>query len=290
MILPYIVHLLILFSIYVIFAIALDFALGYSGLLNLGHVAFFGIGAYTSALLNSVGVPFLVAFLLGGLFAGIFSLFLVFVTKNLKGDYFALASLGFAFVVYSLLLNLTFLTRGPLGIAGITRPSIFGFFLNSNYLFIIFSGVVAYGSFYFLRKLVDSRFGKILEAMRDDELQLKILGKNTTKLKYWALGISAFFAGISGSLFAHYIGFIEPNNFYINELVLVLTIVIVGGIATLRGPVLAAGLIIFISEGMRFINLPSAIVGPGRQIIYSIVLILILMFKPRGIYGRVDLQ
>ena len=132
MILPYLTHILILISIYTILIVSLNLAIGYSGLLNLGHVALFGIGAYTSTLLNIHGVPFILAFIAAGIITALFGLLLVFATKKLKGDYFALASLGFSFVVYSLLLNLTGLTRGPLGIAGIPKPNLFGLVIRNN--------------------------------------------------------------------------------------------------------------------------------------------------------------
>ncbi len=289
MIVPYIISILILVSIYIILGLSLNLALGYSGLLNLGQAALFGIGAYTSALLNLAGVPFLISFICAGIVSGIFGYFLVFATRNLKGDYYALASLGFSFVVYSLLLNFVFLTKGPFGITGIPRPNIFGFVFEHNLSFLIFSSLIAVLSIFCIDKIVKSGFGKILEAMRDDETQLRILGKDTLKLKYKVMFISGFFAGVSGSLFAHYIGFIEPNSFYINEIVLILTIVIIGGIASVRGTVLSAFLIVALSEFLRFIPLPSSIVGPGRQIIYALILIIILMYRPRGLYGRIDL-
>lgn len=290
MIFPYLIHILILIGIYLILAVSLNLALGYSGLLNLGHVALFGIGAYTSALLTISGAPFLLAFVAAGIFASFFGFFLVFATRKLKGDYFALASLGFAFIINSLLLNLVEVTRGPLGIAGIPKPNFFGVALQSNFSFLIFVILICVLSLIFLNRVVKSGFGKLLEAMRDDETQLKVLGKNTRKLKYKTMAVSGFFAGISGSLFAHYISFIEPSSFYINELILVLTIVIVGGIASFRGTVAATFAITILSELLRFIPLPSSVVGPGRQIIYALILIIILMYRPRGIFGRVDLE
>ncbi|MBI2451764.1 branched-chain amino acid ABC transporter permease [Candidatus Pacearchaeota archaeon] len=290
MIFPYLIHILILIGIYLILAVSLNLSLGYAGLLSLGHVALFGIGAYTSALLNINGVPFVFSFLLAGLLAGFFGFLLAFATGKLKGDYYALASLGFAFVVYSLLLNLTEITRGPLGIPGISKPQIFGWAIKDNFSYLIFLALVCFVSIFLINKIVNSGFGKLLGAMRDDETGLRILGKDTKKLKYKTMFVSGFFAGISGSLFAHYIGFIDPNTFYISELVLILTIVILGGIASLKGSITATFVVIVLSELMRFLPLPSAIIGPGRQIVYAIVLIIILMFRPRGLLGRIDLE
>ncbi|MBS3099155.1 branched-chain amino acid ABC transporter permease [Candidatus Pacearchaeota archaeon] len=290
MISPYVIHLLILIGIYVILSVSLNLALGYAGLLNLGHVALFGIGAYTSTLLTMNGVPFVISFLLAGLTASFFGFLLILATRKLQGDYYALATLGFAFVVYSLFLNLTDLTRGPLGIPGIPKPNLFGFVIGSNLQYLLFVAVLVLVSVYSIRTVVESPFGRLLEAMRDDELGLRVLGKNTKMLKYKSMMISAFFAGISGSLFAHYISFIDPSTFYINELILIITIVIVGGIASLKGSIVAPFVIILIPEALRFLSLPSSILGPARQIIYALVLLFILMYKPRGLYGKIDLE
>src|SRR5690606_39228756 len=113
---------------------------------------------------------------------------------------------------------------------------------------------------------------------------------NTFRLKYQSMMISAYFAGIAGSLYAHYITYIDPSTFYLQDLILVMTIVIVGGLASLRGTLLAAFLIILIPEALRFVDMPSSIIGPGRQIIYALILIMILLYKPRGIDGKVELE
>ncbi|MFH1801947.1 MAG: branched-chain amino acid ABC transporter permease [archaeon] len=290
MILPYLIHLLIIIAIYIIVSVSLNLALGYTGMLNLGHVALFGIGAYTSTLLVMNGVPFILAFILAGLLASIFGVLLVFATKKLKGDYYALATLGFSFVIYSLLVNLVGLTRGPQGISGIPRPNLFGLAISSNATYLIFAAFITLVSVFIIHKVIKSPFGRLLEATRDDELGLKVLGKNTALLKYKAMIISAFFAGIAGSLMAHYINFIDPSSYNLPEIIFVLTIVIIGGIASIPGSIAASFIIVLIPEVLRFFSLPSSILGPARQIIYAIILILIVMYRPRGLYGRIDLE
>ncbi len=290
MIPPYLTHILILVGIYIILATSLNLALGYTGLLNLGHIAFFGIGAYTSALLVGAGVPFFVAFISAGIVAAIFGYLLVRSTEKLKGDYLALATLAFNFVVVSIMLNWISLTRGPLGIPGISRPSFFGYSVSSNLSYLVFVIIICTIVVLILRKIVSSPFGRLLQATRDDEIGLRVLGKNTFALKWKAMTISAFFAGIAGSLFAHYISYIDPTSFSIMELILLLTIVIGGGVASLKGSVVASVIILLIPEMLRFVNIPSSIAGPVRQILYAVLLLAILLYKPRGIYGRVDLE
>lgn len=277
----YLIHLLIIIAIYLILAASLNLAVGYTGLLNLGHVAFFGIGAYTSALLVLRGIPFPSAFFAAGLAAAFFAGLLMFAVRKLRGDYLALATLGFSFVVYSVLLNWTSLTRGPLGIPGIPKPEFFG---------LPFVAVVAAVILWILHRLTSSPYGRLLEAVRDDEIALAVLGKNIFSLKTQALTLSAFLAGLAGSLFAHYITYIDPSSFYLSELILLLTIVMVGGLASLRGTIAATFSILLIPEALRFMALPSSVIGPLRQIIYAALLILILMFRPRGLMGRIKLE
>lgn len=290
MIEAYFIHLLILIGIYIILAISLQLTIGFTGLLNLGHIAFFAIGAYTAALLTLNGIPFLIAFLLAGIFAMASGFLLSFLTKKLKGDYLALATMAFTFVIYSIALNWTGLTRGPLGLPGIPKPSLFGFGFSSNFSFLILTLIIALISYFIIRKIVNSPFGKVLEAIRDDELATKVLGKNTFKMKSYAFAISAFFAGVAGSLYAHYITFIDPSSFTLLQLIPVLIIVIVGGLASLGGTVIATVVLILLPELLRFIGMPSAILGPMRQIIYALILILILIYKPKGFYGKVELE
>ena len=288
MIEAYLIHLLILIGIYSILAISLQLAVGYTGLLNLGHIAFYCIGAYTSALLALHGFPFWFCFLSAGIVAMLFSFLLSLPINKLIGDYLALATMGFSFVIYAIALNWTSLTRGPLGLPGIPRPELFGFVFSDNPRFLLLTLAVAIISYFVVKRIVESPFGKVSEAIRDDELATRVLGKNTFKVKSYALGISAFFAGIAGSLYAHYITFIDPSSFTLLQLIPVLCIVIIGGLASLKGTILATIVLVLLPEPLRFIGFPSSMVGPMRQIIYALILLLILIYKPKGFYGKVE--
>ncbi len=290
MISAYFIHLLILVGIYLILAISLQLSVGFTGLLNLGHIAFYAVGAYISALLALQGFPFLISLLLAGIVALLFGFLLAIPTNKLKGDYLALATLGFTFVVYAVTLNWTSVTRGPLGLPGIPRPSLLGFTFSSNISFLILTFVIAILSYLVIKRIISSPLGKVLEAVRDDELATRILGKNTFKIKSYSLGISAFFAGIAGSLYAHYITFIDPSSFTLLQLIPVLSIVIIGGLASLKGTVIATVILILLPEPLRFIGFPSSIIGPARQMIYALALLLILIYRPKGFFGKVKLD
>ena len=290
MISPYFIHLTILVGIYLILALSLQLALGYGGLINLGHIAFFAIGAYVSALLTLNGFSFILAFLFAGIVSAFFGFLLSLPTNRLKGDYLALATLSFTFVVYAVALNWTSLTRGPLGLPGIPKPSIFGINFSSNSNFLILTGIIVLLTYIIIRKITKSPFGKVLEAIRDNELATRVLGKNTFKIKSIALGTSAFFAGISGSLYAHYITYIDPSSFTIMQLIPILSIVIIGGLASLKGTIIATIILVLLPEPLRFIGFPSSIIGPMRQIIYALILLIILIYKPKGLFGKVELE
>ncbi|PIR03665.1 MAG: branched-chain amino acid ABC transporter permease [Candidatus Magasanikbacteria bacterium CG11_big_fil_rev_8_21_14_0_20_39_34] len=287
----YFIHLAVIITIFIILAVSLNLVLGYTGMINLGHIAFYGIGAYASAILTiSHQFNFLLAVFCGGLIASACGWFLTVITNRLKGDYFALGTMGFSFVSYAFFLNWTSLTRGPLGIPGIPRPKIFGYIIRTNGEYLLFSLLVAILVILFLYLLTRSRYGKLLEAVRDDVVGVQMLGKNIFRLKYQAMMISAFIAAIAGALYGHYISFIDPSTFYLNDIVIVLTIVIVGGLASLRGSIVGALIITLIPEALRFVQMPPSMIGPMRQIVYALLLILILMYRPKGLFGRVDLE
>ena len=280
----YLVHLGILICIYSILTVSLNWAVGFTGLLNLGHVGFFGIGAYASALFAMNGVPIWLSLILGALFAGVSGLLLALPTTRLKGDYLALATLGFAFIMGSVARNWTGLTRGALGIPGIPK------IVHGNYAFLLVVFIIAVITYLIFWKLSRSRFGKTCEAVRDDELAAKMLGKDTFLHKILALGISAFFAGLGGGLFAHYITFIDPSIFGLGDLILLFSMLIVGGLASVKGAAIGTIILLLLPEPLRFIGFPSSILGPMREIIFALILLLILIYKPRGICGKVDLS
>jgi len=286
----YLIHLLILINIYLILALALQIALGFSGLLNLGHIAFYCIGAYTSALLASAGWPWWLCFVSAGLLAMFFGFLLSLPTNKLKGDYLALATLGFSFVIYAIALNWVGLTRGPLGLPGIPKPEILGISFSSNLSFLILVLFINLLVYLLVRRIVNSPFGKAMQATRDDELAAKVLGKNTFKIKTISLMISAFFAGLAGSLYASYITFIDPSSFTLMQLIPIFCIVIIGGLASLKGTAIACVILVLLPEPLRFIGFPSSVVGPMRQIIYALLLLLILIYRPKGFYGQVELE
>jgi len=286
----YIIHLTILFAIYSILALSLNLVVGYTGLLSMAHAAFYGIGAYATAiLLTQFGLNFFLSVILGIVAAGIISLFVGVVFSRLQSDYYALASFGFNIIVFSIFLNWQSLTRGPLGIPGIGRPSLFGFDLTSNLAFLILALVFLILIYLISRFIVNSSFGRVLKAIREDEKAIQVFGYNTLYFKLTIFVVSACMAGIAGSLFASYITFIDPSSFTLMESIFILAIIILGGLANLRGSILGALFLILLPEALRFVGLPDAIAAQMRQVIYGIILILLMLYRPQGLTGEYKL-
>lgn len=282
----YLIHLAILSSIFAILAISLDLVLGYTGLLSVTHAAFYGIGAYVTALLlKGAGLNFFVALAASILFTMLAAFLIGIVLSKFKTDYYALASLGFNVIVFSIFLNWQSVTRGPLGIPGISRPEVFGFSFSENIIFLLLALVLLALIYQSSQFIVRSSFGRALTAIREDEEALSVFGYYTPSYKLIVFTISAGMAAIGGALFATYITFIDPSSFTINESIFILAIVILGGAGSIRGPLLGAVILILLPEALRFVGFPSDIAAQMRQVIYGLILVGLMLYRPQGILG-----
>lgn len=283
----FLIHLAILVSIYAILGVSLNLIVGYTGLLSITHAAFFGIGAYVTAILLTVlGVNFFLSLVAGMLITAAASLFIGFVLSKFDDDYYALASFGFNVIVFSIFLNWQAVTRGPLGIPGIDRPQLFGFEFSSNLSFLLLSIVIFLITYFVAQFIVQSSFGRVLKAIREDEHALQVFGYNTLNYKLVIFVIGAMMAAIAGSLFASYITFIDPSTFNLIESIFILAIIILGGLANLRGSVLGALFLILLPEVLRFVGLPADDAAQLRQVIYGLILILLMLYRPQGLIGE----
>lgn len=277
--------------IYVMLTTSLNVTVGYTGLLNLGHVAFFGIGAYVSAILTvTYGWPLVLAMCMAAAVSAVCAAGLIRLVQKLTDDYLALAILGFTFIMFSLFNNLRSITRGASGIFGIPKPEFFGIVLKTPETYFWFALCIAVIAVFFVIRLVNSPFGKVLEAIRDDEYGAMALQKNTIRLKRIAFMISGSIAGIAGSVYAHYISFVDPTMFFLSEIIIVFTMVMVGGLGSIRGSIFATILIISLQESLKFVPMAPGLLGPMRNIVFAIMLIAILMYRPKGLLGRVELS
>lgn len=279
-------HLSIVIVIYIIFAMSLNIEVGYTGLFNFGHVAFFGIGAYTSAILSLKGVPFAVTLPAAIAAAALAGFLLSLPSLRLQGDYFGIATLGFGEIIRMVFQNEGWLTRGPLGLPGIPKPRLFAITFDSLPMYLFLSLACAAATFFILRTILGSPFGRVLRAVRDDEIAADVLGKDVFSFKVRSFVIGSAFAGLAGTLWAHHTTFISPGDFTLLETILVLLIVVLGGKGTQWGPLVGAVVLIFFQEALRFLRLPaelSRLLAPLQQMIFGGLLVVLMVFRPEGL-------
>jgi len=296
--------------LYVLLALGLNIVVGFAGLLDLGYIAFYAVGAYAYALLASphfgLHLPFWVILPIGAGVAALFGVMLGAPTLKLRGDYLAIVTLGFGEIVRIFLNNLSQpvnITRGPQGIAGIDPVRIAGidFSRSNSVLGVVVSGPMKY--YYLLLALMlaivvvnvrlqDSRIGRAWEAIREDEVAARAMGIDTTAMKLLAFAMGASFGGVAGGMFAAIQGFISPESFVLVESVMVVSMVVLGGMGNIAGVILGAVLLAFVPEILRWTVEPAQralfgrmLVEPEviRMLIFGFALVLVMLFRPAGL-------
>jgi branched-chain amino acid transport system permease protein len=278
---------LILIGIYVILAESLNLIAGYAGLLSIAHAAFYGVGAYVAALLAlhyavppwlTVPAAILAAAAVGALVA--------WPALRVRDDYFVVATFAFQVIVFSVMNNWVALTGGPLGLPGIPRPDFFGLTVKSHGGFLVLTWLCAAAVAFACWRLARAPFGRVLRALREDEVLAAALGKDVASFKVRVFALGAAMAAVGGCLYAYYITFIDPTSFTVMESIFIISIVIVGGAGSLRGAALGAAVLVIMPEALRFLGLPSSVAANLRQIFYGLLLILFMVFRPQGLIGE----
>jgi branched-chain amino acid transport system permease protein len=296
--------------LYVLLALGLNIVVGFAGLLDLGYIAFYAVGAYVYALLASphfnIHLPFWVILPVGAAIAALFGVALGAPTLKLRGDYLAIVTLGFGEIIRIFLNNLSRpvnLTNGPQGIAGIDPFSIgsINFSTSENLLGVDVSGPIKY--YYLLLavtvavivvnvRLQNSRIGRAWEAIREDEVAARAMGINTRNLKLLAFAMGASFGGLAGGMFSALQGFISPESFVLVESIMVVSMVVLGGMGNIWGVILGALLLSFVPEILRWTVEPLQTALFGRQLvapevirmlIFGLALVLVMLFRPAGL-------
>lgn len=297
----YLLHLLVYFDIYVIVALSLNLVVGYCGMLTLSHAGYYAIGAYAYALLSlNCGWGFVPAAIVGAGLGAVLSLAVSLPAWRLRGDFFVLGSLAVQAMIFSSIYNWSSvdaplgswrnLTNGPFGIVGIPRPTVLGWTVSSSGAFAVLATTVAAICAMGLWRLKSSPWGRLLVAMRGDELAARGLGKNTRVVKVQALAISCALVAIAGALYAGYARYLDPSAASLDESVLMLSMVIVGGLGNFRGPLIGAALLVGLPEALRFLALPEVQAANLRMLIYGLLLIVMMRIRPQGVAGEYRLQ
>lgn len=283
----YILHILVITGIYIILTLSLNMVVGYTGLYALGHAAFSSIGAYTSSILAiNYGVSPWLGLICGACLSALFGALIGLPSLRLKGDYFAIATFGMGIIIYSIAKNWILLTRGPMGLPDIPRFTFFSIELTSTWSFLLIVIVFVLFTLVIINRIVRSPFGRILRGIREDEIAMQSLGKNVNKYKILVFIIGAFFAGIAGSLYAHYITFIDPSSFSVMESITILLMVVFGGMGSIKGSFVGAMALVILPEILRLLGLPISVAAPLRQMIYGSLLVLLILYRPQGLLGN----
>ncbi|HEX9181056.1 MAG TPA: ABC transporter ATP-binding protein [Burkholderiales bacterium] len=296
--------------LFIMLALGLNVVVGYAGLLDLGYVAFFAVGAYAYALLASPHFgahwPFFALLPLGALVACVFGVLLGAPTLRLRGDYLAIVTLGFGEIIRIFLNNLNRpvnITNGPLGITLIDPLRIGDLSLARSYelfgltiapvhsYFYVFLAAAAFSIFVSLR-LEDSRVGRAWIAIREDEVAAKAMGINTRNVKLLAFAMGATFGGVSGGLFASFQGFVSPESFTLLDSIMILCMVVLGGMGHVPGVVLGALLLTALPEALRYVAplqqawLGRVVIDPSdlRMLLFGLALVLMMLFRPAGLW------
>ncbi len=288
---PYLFQVLILIGINIILAVSLNLVNGFTGQFSLGHAGFMAVGAYASAMFSLTfgpaaetaftaahlpegvahGTVLLVALLLGGTLAGIFGYLVGLPSLRLRGDYLAIVTLGFGEIIRVLILNIEPI-GGARGLPGIPK------YANFFWVFLGVASVIAVA-----RNLAHSTHGRALFAIRDDEIAAEALGVDTTRYKVIAFVIGAFFAGVAGGLFAHYLSYLNPGTFTFLKSIEVIAMVVLGGMGSVSGAVVAAIVLTLMPEMLR-------VVKDFRMVIYALMLVVLMITRPQGLLGTRELS
>jgi branched-chain amino acid transport system permease protein len=277
---------IVLAEIFSIVAFSTNLLMGVVGIFSVAQAAIMGIGAYAFALLSMMGLPFPVALLGAMILCAAINLISSLPSLRLAGDYFIITSFGTQLVATAVFINWSDLTGGASGLSGIPVATIFGFSFGTAGQFAILStallALVALSFWLILR----SPYGKMLNAIRLDEIAVIAAGRKVLQAKIGVSAVSGAYAGVAGALYAAYISFIDPASFDIHVSVLVVTMLVVGGARTLAGSIIGPFVLMAIPQVLTLVDIPSTLLGPVRQLIYGLILIAFMLLRPQGIAGR----
>jgi branched-chain amino acid transport system permease protein len=277
---------IILAEIFAIMALSTNFLVGIIGIFSLSQAALMGVGAYTYAFAVMAGVPFPLAILAAATLCALLNVVTSLPALRLSGDYFVITSFGLQFIATALFVNWTQVTGGASGIPGIPAPKMFGFSFEEPQLFVILStlGLALCALAYAL--LMRSSYGRVLHAVRLNELAAGAAGRNVLKMKLGISAVSGVYAGIGGALYAVFMSYIDPSSFDIQVSMVILTMLVIGGARTLAGSLIGPFLLLMIPNVLTLVHIPPELLGPSRALAFGVLLVVFMLWRPQGIAGR----
>lgn len=287
----YLLHVSVMLEIYILLALSANQKVGLSGLLSLAQAVFYGIGAYTAAItITKFGFSYWLVLPTAMLTCVIVALLFSFIAGKVRELYFSLATLALQIIFFSVFYNWIPVTNGSYGISGISNPEIFGLKINTPGSFALFGGVWVLVVILFYKWFLKTPISRMILATRDDQIAVLSLGKNPNYYKRISIILSAIVAGIAGTLYATYATYIDPSSFTLDESILILSIVLIGGAGRIIGPVTGAVVYILLPELLKFVQMPDSIAANMRMILFGLLLVLIVRFKSKGIFGKYLIQ
>ncbi|NOU90801.1 branched-chain amino acid ABC transporter permease [Paenibacillus sp. LMG 31460] len=285
---PYYVDIVVFLVIYILLGLGLNLITGYAGQVSLGHAAFFGIGAYASAILSvKGGLDTWLSMILAVVITFVFSAILGLPSLRVREDFLAITTLGLGLIIQSFFKN-SEITGGAYGIDSIPTPSLFGWKLdNSGYLLLVL--VVMAVGIYALKKMTSSRIGRAWMVIREDETVAKAMGINTTYYKVLVFAIGGAYAGAAGALFAHKVSFIGADSFGFSVSATVLSMVVIGGLGSIRGTLFGVSLLYLLPEMFRLFKfdfIDMKYLDMYKMIIYGLLMVFVVRYRPKGIFGK----
>lgn len=287
----YLYHILVMLEIYLLLALSANQVVGLSGLLSLAQAVFYGIGAYAAAIaITKLGLSYWAALHVVVIACVSAALLFSFIAGRLRELYFSLATLALQIIFVSVAYNWMSVTNGPYGISGISSPEVFGLRINTPGSFALFGGLWVSAVILFYSWFLKTPFSRLIQATRDDEVTVLSFGKDPNYYKRVSIILSAVVAGVAGSLYATYATYIDPSSFTLDESILILSIVLIGGMGRMVGPITGAVIYILLPEFLKLIQIPDAVAANARMILFGLLLAAIVRLRPKGIFGKYLIQ
>ncbi len=278
---------LVLAEIYVLLGLSTNLLVGIVGIFSISQAAVFGVGAYTvAALLMNTTTPFVAAVLVAALLCIALNILVTLPALRVAGDYFVVTSFGIQLLATAVFTNWTEGTGGANGLPGIPAPIILGQELIEPSRYLVLTSVAMLLGCLCFWLMMRAPFGRLLKAIREDELAVAAMGKSVLRAKVSAAALAGAFSGVAGGLYGSFLTFIDPSSFDLDASILLLTMVVVGGARTLAGSIIGPFLLLALPQVLALIDIPTSVAAASRQLIYGLLLIAFMLFRPQGLAGE----
>ncbi|HEY5754360.1 MAG TPA: branched-chain amino acid ABC transporter permease [Steroidobacter sp.] len=282
----YFIYIGTLIAIYATLTISLNLLVGYTGLISIAQAGIYGVGAYTTALLaQNVTNNLLVSFVIASSAGVLVSLIVALPSLRLKNEYFLIATMGFQAIIFSMFMNLE-ITGGASGLYDVPHPTLFGYTIRASHEKFLIALTLAVICYVLALRITNAPFGRLLRAVREDQIAVAALGKSVFHAKLSVFVFSAVFAGAAGTIYVYSLTALDPVAFGLDESIFIITLVIVGGTGSLNGSVLAAALLILLPEAFKFLAIPESIAPQLRQVLYGVLLVFFTRYRRQGLIGE----